>query len=78
MKKIKIRFVEREKDFLIQRKTLLGWQYIRWTHDMGYGSVAYCYCEDTKEKLLSEVLERYYKTDKRFIQVEEHPQLKIY
>lgn len=78
MKRVKIRFVERKEDFLIQRKTWFGWKYIQWVQDMGYGAIIYCYCADTKEQLLSRVLEEYYKIDKRFVQVTEYPPLKIY
>jgi hypothetical protein len=36
------------------------------------------YCEDTKEKLLTKVLELYYLTDKRFVTVIEYPEIKHY
>lgn len=76
MKTIKLRFVERGGDFLVQRKTWSGWKYIGYTINMGYGSVYNLYCEKTKEELLNTVLEQYYKVDKRFTQIIEYPQLK--
>jgi len=45
---------------------------------MGYGSITNYYTSDTKESLLDEVLEKYYQTDKRFVQVIEHSTIKIY
>ena len=77
---IKIRFVERpnSKDFLIQRKSFMGWKYIGYTIDMGYGAATYLYCKDTKESLLEEVLEKYYEVDKRFVEIIEYPGIKIY
>jgi hypothetical protein len=78
--RIKIRFVERpkSKDFLIQRKSFMGWKYIDYTIDMGYGSVTYLYAKDTTESLLEEVLEKYYEVDKRFVEIIEYPGIKIY
>ena len=76
--RIKIRFVKRKNDYLIQRKSFMGWKYIGYTIDMGYGSVHNLYCQDTKEKLLDEVLEKYYEVDKRFVEVTEYPHIKIY
>lgn len=78
--RIKIRFVERpnNKDFMIQRKSFMGWKYIDYTIDMGYGSATYMYCKDTRESLLEEVLEKYYEVDKRFVEIVEYPGIKIY
>jgi hypothetical protein len=56
----------------------MGWKYIGYTIDMGYGSLHNLYCQDTKEKLLDEVLEKYYEVDKRFVEVTEYPHIKIY
>ena len=77
MKKIKIRFIERgnpAKDYLIQKKTWLGWA------DIGYSigtcsgdSIWYLYCKDTKE-----VLEHHYKIDRRFVNIVEYPSIKKY
>jgi hypothetical protein len=82
MKKIKIRFIERgnpTKDYLIQKKTWLGWA------DIGYSigtcsgdSIWYLYCKDTKEELLQEVLEHHYKIDRRFVNIVEYPSIKKY
>jgi hypothetical protein len=76
--RIKIRFVKRKNGYLIQRKSFMGWRYVDYTIDMGYGSVRYLYCQDSKEKLLDEVLEKYYEVDKRFVEITEYPHLKIY
>lgn len=76
--RIKIRFIKRKNDYLIQRKSFTGWKYIGYTIDMGYGSIRYLYCQDSKEKLLDEVLEKYYEVDKRFVEITEYPHLKIY
>ena len=79
MKTIKIRFINRGKDYLIQKKTWLGWKYISYSQMAGYGdSVDILYCKDAKEELLHEVLEHYYKVDKRFVKVIEYPELKHY
>lgn len=78
MKKIKIRFIQREKDFILQRKTWYGWKYIGYWVDAGYGALHYIYCKDSKEELLKEVLERHYKIDKRFVTITEYPTIKTY
>lgn len=82
MKKIKIRFIERgnlTKDYLIQRKTWRGWKYITYDVMGGFGDVlTYMYCKDTKEELLTAVLEGYYETDKRFVTITEYPTIKKY
>ena len=79
MKTIKIRFINRGKDYLIQKKTWLGWKYIGYYQMACTGdSIWYLYCKDTKEELLHSVLETHYKTDKRFIKVIEYPELKMY
>ena len=56
MKTIKIRFVEREKNFLIQRKTWFGWRYFKFIEHLGYGAIIYYYGKETKEELLSDEL----------------------
>lgn len=79
MKTIKIRFIKRKKvRYTIQRKGWFGWKDISYTIDLGYGSLIYNYSAETKEELLNEVLEKYYLVDKRFVQVIEHPTIKIY
>jgi hypothetical protein len=82
MKKIKIRFIERcnpAKDYLIQKKTWLGWKHICYSQGTCTGdSIRYMYCKDTKEELLQEVLEHHYEIDKRFVTIIEYPMLKRY
>ena len=78
MKTINIRFIKYKNKYAIQRKGWLRWKDIYYTIDMGYGSVSYDYCAKTKEELLERVLEEYYGVDKRFVQIIEHPTIKIY
>jgi len=79
MKTIKIRFIKHgDKKYTLQRKGWFRWKNITYTIDMGYGSVTYDYSAETKEELLKEVLEKYYKADKRFIQVIEYSTISIY
>ena len=82
MKKIKIRFIERgnpAKDYLIQKKTWLGWKHIGYLQGTCTGdSIWYLYCKDTKEELLQEVLEHHYEIDRRFVTIIEYPTLKKY
>lgn len=79
MKTIKIRFINhRKKRYTIQRKGWFGWKDIGYSVDMGYGGFWERYSAETKEDLLEEVLEKYYKVDKRFVEIIEHPTLKIY
>lgn len=82
MKTIKIRYINRNHngDYLIQRKTKLGlWKYITYTQWGGGGEdFEVLYCEDTKEELLTTILERYYCRDKRFTKIIEYPEIKHY
>lgn len=79
MKTIEIRFIKvNDEKFTIQRRGWFGWKDITYTINMGYGSVSYDYSALTKKDLLEEVLEKYYKVDKRFVKVIEHPMLKKY
>ena len=81
MKEIKIRFIKRgksTKDYLIQKKTWLGWKYITYESGSNWGCVDTLYCKDTKEELLHEVLEFHYRVDKRFVTIIEYPMLKRY
>jgi hypothetical protein len=78
MRTIKVRFIKYKDSYTIQRKGWFGWKDIYYTINMGYGSVSYTYSEKTKEELLTRVLEKYYKVDKRFAQLIEHPMIKIY
>lgn len=78
MRTITIRFVKYKNKYTIQRRGWFGWKDITNTINMGYGSVTYDYSAETKEDLLKEVLEKYYEIDKRFVQVIEHPTIKIH
>lgn len=80
MKTIKIRFIYRNnKDYLIQKKTWLGWKYFTYPQCGGFGDCFdVLYCKDTKEELLHWVLETHYKMDKRFVKVIEYPEIKHY
>ena len=86
MRKIKIRFVARlggvdkePTDYLIQKKTFLGWKYIKYTsHSIYGGSVDYLYCSNTKSELLDKVLKEYFKTCTEFISIKEYQTIKLY
>ena len=80
-KTIKIRFVETlgYPSFSAQRKTWFGWRDIGYNLCWGYGDTLFFnYFHSTKELLLEEILEKYYKTDKRFVTIIEYPSLKIH
>ena len=79
MRTIKIRFIKHGKNkYTIQRKGWFRWKDIGYSVDMGYGGFYEIYSAETKEDLLKEVLEDYYKVDKRFVQVIEHATIKVY
>ena len=82
MKKIKIRFVKIGDvltEYKIQKKTLFGWKYIGYTVMACSGdTIEYHYSGKSKEDLLKTVLEGHYKIDKRFVEVEQHPTIRIY
>ena len=80
MRTIKVRFIKYKDKYVytIQRRGWFGWKDITYTINVGYGSVTYEYSAVTKEELLTQVLEKYYKVDKRFVQIIEHSTIKIY
>ena len=80
MKKITIRFIKYKDKYryTIQRRGWFGWKDIKYTIDMGYGSITYEYSATTKKELLEKVLEEYYEVDKRFVEIIEYPTIKIY
>lgn len=79
MKTITIRFIKHnDKKYTIQRRGWFGWKDIGYSVDMGYGGFWANYTAETKEDLLKEVLENYYKVDKRFVQVIEHSTIEVY
>jgi hypothetical protein len=85
MKKIKIRFVARAKDvnseitdYLIQKKSIFGWRYIKYLESSYGGSVYSLYCADSKEELLSIVFKRYLYSCQEFYKVIEYPTIKVY
>lgn len=81
MSTIKIRFIQYgklTKEFTMQKKTWFSWKDITYTIDMGYGAIIANYTAKTKEDLLAEVLEKHYKTDKKFVRIIEYPGLQIY
>jgi glutamate racemase len=41
-------------------------------------TITYPYTEKSKEELLKNVLDKHYKMDKRFVEVEQHPTIRIY
>lgn len=82
MKKIKIRFVKIGDvltEYKIQKKTLFGWRDITYTTMACSGdSIIYSYTAKSKDELLKTVLDKHYKMDKRFVEVEQHPTIRIY
>lgn len=79
MKKIVIRFIEHKGKFRIQRKTWYGrWKNVTYVVELGYIPIEYSYSGNTKEEVLNEVLENYYKVAKRFVVVTEYSTIKIY
>lgn len=80
MKTIKIRFINRNnKDFLIQKKTWLGWKYIGYSERINFGeSTDILYCKDTREELLSEVIKNHYLVDGKIVKIIEYPEIKQY
>ena len=85
-KKIKIRFIARcmdinaePSDYLIQRKTLFGWRYIKYEEASGFGySAIILYCNKSKEELLNNVFKNYYRSCLEFYSIEEYPMIKSY
>jgi hypothetical protein len=82
MKKIKIRFVKIGdvlSEYKIQKKSLFGWNYISYSQMGCTGDyVSYDYTGRTKEELLEIVLDQHFKRAKRFVEVEQHPTIRIY
>ena len=79
MKKIIIRFIDHKGKFRIQRKTWYGrWKNVTYVVELGYARAIYSYSGNTKEETLNEVLENYYKVDRRFVEIAEYPTIKIY
>lgn len=78
MKKIKIRFYKYKNHYLIQRKTIFGWKFISYIQNLGYGTIICRYNDVNKESLLNQVLENYYRKDKRFVKIIEYPEIHEY
>lgn len=82
MKRLKIRFIEFGKGdktiYEIQVKKWYGWETQGYTVSMGYGAVYNNYENKDKESLLDEVLEKEFKTAKKFVKITEYPTLKKY
>ena len=76
MKKIKIRFINRGTDYLIQRKTLFGWKYLTYEDCTNWGCVTTLFCKDSKKELILWVLDSYYKTTIKFVQIIEYPEIR--
>ena len=79
MKKIKIRFVLCKGVYHIQEKKWYGWRYINYRIVGGFGDVFYyAYYAQSTEILLTDVLNKYYKRNKDYIEITEYPLIKIY
>lgn len=78
MKTIKIRFIQYDDHYTMQRKTWLGWKDLTYTIDMGYGSVVNYYENKQTDKLLDDILKKEYHTTREFVDVIEYPMIKVY
>jgi len=79
MKNIKIRFIQHPDTFLIQKKTLLGWKYIRYTLSASTGDrISYQYQNNSKEELLDDVLDKHFNTCRKYVSITEYPTIKKY
>lgn len=75
---IKIRFVEIDSGYHIQRKTLFGWQYIKYEFKFNSESNHIHYFSKDKLLLLEEVIKDFYGLNPDMVEVIEYPSLKIY
>ena len=82
MKTLKIRFIElrgsSQTEYEIQVKKWHGWKTQGYSVDMGYGGFYELYTDVSKENLLNTVLDKEFKTVKKFITIIEYPTLKRY
>ena len=82
MKTLKIRFIEipggNKTFYEIQVKKWNGWQTQGYSVDMGYGGFYELYTDTSKENLLNTVLDKEFKTVKKFVTIIEYPTLKRY
>ena len=83
MKRLKIRFIEFNNwsgklTYKIQVKKWYGWCTQGYAIDMGHGGVYNDYKNQDKESLLDEVLEKKFKTTRKFAKITEYPSLKKY
>lgn len=82
MKHLNIRFIEYNKKgnttYKIQVKKWYGWVTQGYTVDMGYGSFYNIYTDNNKESLLDKILEKKFKTVRKFVKITEYPSLKEY
>lgn len=76
MKKLKIRFVQREKFgvYYIQKKTIFGWQFLTWSNYFGREK----YENANTSLLLDDVLDRKYNTILKYVKIIEYPTIKMY
>lgn len=79
MKKIKIRYIKQHGVYYMEKKCWFGWKKIGRYIDLYYGGIFWRpYTSKNKLELLKEVLNDYYKVDKRFVEIIECPMIKIY
>ena len=78
--KAKIRFVEDKNsgNFLIQKKGLFGWHYIKYEVTDDDSTWENKYMEKSKETLFDIVLDEHFKTTLTNIWITEYPTIKIY
>lgn len=77
-KRIKIRFVATISGYYIQRKTILGWEYIQFKNYINDQPTSIKYFSQSKTELLKEVIKNYFGYDKDMVEITEYPQIKIY
>lgn len=78
MKRIKIRYVERDNTYNMQYKSWFWWKDLTYTINMGYGGITNYYENKDKTKLLDEVLEKKFNTVRKFVTIIEYPTIKVY
>ena len=82
MKTLRIRFIEvpggNKTLYEIQVKKWNGWQTQGYSVNMGYGWFYELYTDTNKENLLNTVLDKEFKTVKKFVTIIEYPTLKRY
>lgn len=75
---IKIRFIEIDSGFHIQRKTLFGWNYIKYKFYFNTEFNYINYFSNNKSSLLKDVIKDFYGLNLDSVEIIEYPSLKKY